>query len=315
MNKIKFKRFTIVGLILALILSVSGCKNNEEGFVATVNGEGITQQEFDSDFQVYKKIYEQQLGEDSMSQAGEDGKTLEESLKEDIVEKLIMEKIVAQEAKEMNIDVTPEEIQEQMEQYITAMGGQEKFDEFLKTNEISKEFFEENLKKELLFNKHREAFINNTTIDEKEAKDYFEANKDDLIVVRASHILVKTEEEGKEVLKRLNAGEEFGKLALELSIDKASAQQGGDLGYFGKGSMIAEFEDAAFALNVGETSGLVKTEVGYHIIKVEDRKDTYEALKDDMISILKENKYLEKIQDLRENAKVKVFLETKTKAK
>lgn len=286
MKKIKFKRFTIVGLILALVLSVSGCKKNEEGFVAMVNGEGITQQEFDSDFQVYKKIYEQQLGEGAMSQAGEDGKTLEESLKEDIVEKLIMEKIVAQEAKEMNINVTPEEIQEQMGQYIAAMGGQEKFDEFLKSNEISKEFFEENLKKELLFNKHREAFMNNTTIDEKEAKDYFEANKDDLIVVRASHILVKTEEEGKEVLKRLNAGEEFSKLALELSIDKASAEQGGDLGYFGKGSMIAEFEDAAFALNVGEISGLIKTEVGYHIIKVEDRKDTYESLKDDMLSLI-----------------------------
>ncbi len=314
MNKIKFKRFTIVGLILALVLSVSGCKK-EEAFVAKVNGEGITQQEFDSDFQVYKKIYEQQLGENAMSQAGEDGKTLEESLKEDIVEKLIMEKIVAQEAKKMDINVTSEEIQEQMGQYIAAMGGQEKFDEFLKSNEISKEFFEENLKKELLFNKHREAFMNNTTIDEKEAKDYFEANKDDLIVVRASHILVKTEEEGKEVLKRLNGGEEFSKLALELSIDKASAEQGGDLGYFGKRSMIAEFQDAAFALNVGETSGLVKTEVGYHIIRVEDRKDTYESLKDDMTSILKENKYLEKIQELRESAKVKVFLDNKAKTK
>ena len=82
---------------------------------------------------------------------------------------------------------------------------------------------------------------------EEEAEEYFEENKEDLIVIRASHILVKTEEEGKEVLERLNQGEDFAKLAEELSADKSSGLFGGDLGYFGKGSMIAEFEEAAFA--------------------------------------------------------------------
>ncbi len=298
LSKINYRRFAIIGLLLALILTISGCKSSEEGLVAKVNGEGITNEEFESDFQVFKKVYEQKIGEDAMSQKGEDGRTLEETLKENVIEKLIMERLVAKEAKDMNIEVTPEEVQDQMKQYITMMEGQEKFDEFLKTNQLSKEFFEENLRKELLFNKHKEAFMNDTPIDEKEAKDYFEANKENLVVVKASHILVKTEDEGKKVLERLKAGEDFAKLAGEVSIDKASAVQGGS------------FEESAFALKPGETSDLVKTEVGYHIIHVEDKKDTYEALKDDIIGLLKENKYLEKLQDLRDNAKVKIFLDT-----
>lgn len=311
LNRIS-RRFAIIGLLLALILTISGCTGKEEGIVAKVDGDKITQEEFDSDFQVFKRISEQQLGEDAMSQVGEDGKTLEETLKQKIIEKLIMERIVEKESKKMNIEITSDEIQKQMEEYVKAMGGEEKFDEFLKNNHISKEFFEENLRKELLFNKYRDAFLNDIQINEKEVKKYFEENKEELVVVKASHILVKTEEEGKKVLKRLEAGEDFAKVAGEVSIDKTSSMQGGSLPYFAKGDMIAEFEEAAFALNPGEISDLVHTEVGYHIIKVEDKKDTYEALKDDIVKVLKDDKYLEEMKELRNKAKVKIFLDTKS---
>ncbi|WP_353094426.1 peptidylprolyl isomerase [Tissierella praeacuta] len=311
MNRIS-RRFAIIGLLLALILTISGCTGKEEGIVAKVDGDKITQEEFDSDFQVFKRISEQQLGEDAMSQVGEDGKTLEETLKQKIIEKLIMERIVEKESKKMNIEITSDEIQKQMEEYVKAMGGEEKFDEFLKNNHISKEFFEENLRKELLFNKYRDAFLDDIQINEKEVKKYFEENKEELIVVKASHILVKTEEEGKKVLKRLEAGEDFAKVASEVSIDKTSSMQGGSLPYFAKGDMIAEFEEAAFALSPGEISDLVHTEVGYHIIKVEDKKDTYEALKDDIVKVLKDDKYLEEMKELRNKAKVKILLDTKS---
>lgn len=311
LNRIS-RRFAIIGLLLALILTISGCTGKEEGIVAKVDGDKITQEEFDSDFQVFKRISEQQLGEDAMSQVGEDGKTLEETLKQKIIEKLIMERIVEKESKKMNIEITSDEIQKQMEEYVKAMGGEEKFDEFLKNNHISKEFFEENLRKELLFNKYRDAFLDDIQINEKEVKKYFEENKEELIVVKASHILVKTEEEGKKVLKRLEAGEDFAKVASEVSIDKTSSMQGGSLPYFAKGDMIAEFEEAAFALSPGEISDLVHTEVGYHIIKVEDKKDTYEALKDDIVKVLKDDKYLEEMKELRNKAKVKILLDTKS---
>ena len=84
--------------------------------------------------------------------------------------------------------------------------------------------------------------------------------------IRCAHILVQKESEAKEILERINKGESFAKLAEQYSID-GSRRRGGDLGFFGKGVMVREFENAAFALNKGETSGLVKTQFGYHIIK------------------------------------------------
>ncbi len=86
--------------------------------------------------------------------------------------------------------------------------------------------------------------------------------------VHARHILVESEEEAKRVLERLNAGEDFAALATELSIDTS---EGGDLGWFLRGQMVAEFEEAAFALQPGETSDIVKTSFGYHIINLIER--------------------------------------------
>lgn len=91
--------------------------------------------------------------------------------------------------------------------------------------------------------------------------------------VRARHILVATEDEAKEVLKQLKGGADFAKLAEEKSKDKGSAKQGGDLGYFPREAMVKAFADAAFAMKSGELSDKpVKTEFGYHIIKVEDKR-------------------------------------------
>lgn len=300
-------------LLVVLVFTVSGCKNSEEGLVARVDGEEITVEEYENDYEIFKRMYEQQLGEDAMSQVDENGKTLGEKLKEDIIEKLIMERLVTKDAKNMNIAVTDEEIEEQMDQYIVLMEGQEKFDEFLEANKLTKEFFKENLKKELLFNKHREAFLKDAKITDEEIEEYFNSNKEDLIVVKASHILVRSEDDGKIVLAKLNAGEEFASVAATESVDSQSAIQGGNLGYFKKGKYINEFEEAAFALKIGEISSLVKTELGYHIIKIEDRKDTLETLKDDIIILLKDDKYLGKIQNLKNNAKIKIFLDTNVK--
>jgi len=87
----------------------------------------------------------------------------------------------------------------------------------------------------------------------------------------ARHILVATEEEAKAVIERLNNGEEFGALAAELSQDTGSGANGGDLGWFGKGAMVAPFEEAAYSLKIGEISEPVQSDFGWHIIQLIDR--------------------------------------------
>ena len=84
--------------------------------------------------------------------------------------------------------------------------------------------------------------------------------------IRCSHILVEKFSVAQQILDRLKKGESFATLAQQYSID-GSRKRGGDLGEFGRGMMVKPFEDAAFALKLGEVSGIVKTQFGYHIIK------------------------------------------------
>jgi peptidyl-prolyl cis-trans isomerase C len=84
--------------------------------------------------------------------------------------------------------------------------------------------------------------------------------------VHCAHILVKTETEVKTILERIKKGEKFSNIAKEVSICP-SKKRGGDLGFFGRGQMVKEFENAAFALQKGEISDIVKTKFGYHIIR------------------------------------------------
>lgn len=88
---------------------------------------------------------------------------------------------------------------------------------------------------------------------------------------RASHILVKTEQQAQQIMKRLSDGEDFAAVAKRFS-GCPSGKNGGDLGWFGKGMMVPEFEKAAFEEEVGKVVGPIKTQFGYHVIKVTGRK-------------------------------------------
>ena len=110
--------------------------------------------------------------------------------------------------------------------------------------------------------------------------------------VRARHILVKSEAEAKELIKQLKAGADFFELAKKNSTGP-SADSGGDLGYFSRGQMVKPFEDAAFALKPGEISGPVQTEFGWHVIKVEDKRNhpvpAFDEVKDQLMASLVQN--------------------------
>tara|TARA_Y100000310_G_scaffold160852_1_gene160753 strand:+ start:87 stop:365 length:279 start_codon:yes stop_codon:yes gene_type:complete len=85
--------------------------------------------------------------------------------------------------------------------------------------------------------------------------------------IKCSHILVKKQSEAIEILDKIKNGEKFGKMAKQFSTDSGSAKRDGSLGYFGRGKMVKEFENAAFALQAGQISEPIKTQYGYHIIK------------------------------------------------
>ena len=85
--------------------------------------------------------------------------------------------------------------------------------------------------------------------------------------IKCSHILVEKHSEAISLLERIQKGEKFGKLAREFSLDTGSAKREGNLGYFGRGKMVKEFEKSAFSLQTGQISEPVKTQYGYHIIK------------------------------------------------
>jgi peptidyl-prolyl cis-trans isomerase C len=129
--------------------------------------------------------------------------------------------------------------------------------------------------------------------------------------VKARHILVKTKEEADAAVKRLDAGEKFEELANELTTDPSGKTTGGDLGWFGPGQMVPEFETAAFALEVGAyTKTPVQTQFGFHIIKVEDKRQkqppAYEQVKDQVRSLLVREKYFALVKELRGAATIDI---------
>ncbi|NBP76222.1 MAG: hypothetical protein EBU62_01800 [Proteobacteria bacterium] len=120
--------------------------------------------------------------------------------------------------------------------------------------------------------------------------------------VKARHILVGDEDAARKVLDRLKSGEEFDALAAELSTDGSNKDKGGDLGWFGRGTMVTPFEDAAFSLPVGQISEPVKTQFGVHVIRV-DEKDTTKPLEESQYQRVKEEAFTKWIAAERDTKK------------
>jgi peptidyl-prolyl cis-trans isomerase C len=126
--------------------------------------------------------------------------------------------------------------------------------------------------------------------------------------VRTRHILVETEEQAKEIYEKIAHGEDFGKMARQFSKDPGSKDEGGDLGYFGRGRMVPQFEEAAFKLTKGDVSLPVKSQFGWHLIKLEDKRQRsappFDQIKDRITAALIHRKAQEIGAGLRGAAKV-----------
>jgi peptidyl-prolyl cis-trans isomerase C len=129
--------------------------------------------------------------------------------------------------------------------------------------------------------------------------------------VHARHILVKTKEEADKIVKDLDGGAEFEKLANEHTTDPSGKTSGGDLGYFGPGQMVPEFEKAAFDIEVGSYGKEpVQTQFGWHVIKVEDKRarqpPAFDMVKEQVKQLLIRDKYFAVVKDARGAAKIDI---------
>ena len=268
----------IVSLLLVMVFIHGNVSAKDDDVVAKIGDRKITISEFNK-----------MLGYlDSEKQ-----KVIEKNpqLKENILQQYIQGIVISKLAKKKGFDKNPE-LKEQLE--------------LLKDNIIAIEY----LKKEV---------TNKVEVSEEDVKAYYESHKDEFKtpeMVRSRHILIKTDpsasdndkkkakEKAEEILKKIKAGEDFAKLASDVSDDTGSKPKGGELGFFPKGRMVKSFEDAAFSLKPGEVSGIVETQFGYHIIKVEEKKEPgmepFDTAKE---------KIKQKLLQERTKAKVTEFLE------
>jgi parvulin-like peptidyl-prolyl isomerase len=265
------------------ILLYTGCSKT----LARVDGIEIKQKEVD----IYMNFVNNQGQDGELAESEEELKTLEGN----IIDSLIVIKLLEKYAEENNITVSSQEVDEQVESLISTYDSEKDFESALKSMGIDRGFLEDYLKSQIISNKIYEEVTADVEVTDQEVKQYYNDNKEKFLVpaqVKASHILAlfpwvedgseETEEGRDEALDKikmieakLENGEDFEELARQYSDDQSTAENGGDLGYVSEGQMVEEFDKALFSLDEGETSKIVETVYGFHIIKAFDRKEEY----------------------------------------
>lgn len=241
----KKKSIIIAALLVLLAITISACSSDE--IVAKVGDDKITKDEL-------YNVLVKDGGEQALNN-------------------LIAEKILAAEAKKEGVSPSDEDIQAELAKLKEESGGDEAFQQMLMMYGLTEEELIDNIRLNLMIEGLVGPLI---TLEDADIEDYYLENKADYTEdeqVRARHILVKTEELAAEIEEKLANGEDFEELAKEYSEDPGSATQGGDLGFFGKGEMVKEFEEASFSQEIGKVGKAVKSDHGYHIILVEERKE------------------------------------------
>ncbi|WP_297688829.1 peptidylprolyl isomerase [uncultured Anaerococcus sp.] len=269
------------------VSSQEAAKELGKDSIALVNGEKISKDDYKKEMQFYGAMLASR-----------------QNLKNSIVQMMVQDKLIADDMKKNKIEVAEKDVNDSFMNSVKQFGGQEQFDKMLDDYNMDVEKFKETVKKDLMYQKHREWFNKEHPVTDDEIKKYYEDNKDQFAKRDAAHILVADEKTAKEIKDKLNNGEDFAELAKEYSTDTANAAKGGELGTFSKGQMVKEFEDAVFALKEGEISEPVKTQFGYHIIKLNKIADSLEDNKDAIKKTLEDKKYSDYIKELNEKANV-----------
>ena len=277
-----------------------------EDVVARVNGEEIGRQEFEQLLNYFRYQYSQQGMQVQGAQL--------QQLQAMVLESLIDNELMYQIAEENGYGPSDKELDEELEKTKEQFADEAAYQQALNQQGMSEQELKQELAKQMTKVQFEESkFGDKVTVQDSEVKAYYEDNPEQFEQpeqVRASHILIQAGEDATEAdkaaakeklqaaKKRIENGEEFSKVAREVS-EGPSSERGGDLNYFGRGQMVPEFEQAAFSMEVGEISDIVETSFGFHLIKLTDHKEAKKAAFDEVEANIKTHLERVKLQEAK----------------
>ena len=303
----------VVAVICWVLFGYLGIGIDFTKTLATVNGIKITKK----DVNIYMEFLKNQNPDSIPPENDPQFKVLQEN----ILDSIIVLKLLEEYGKQNGFSVTEKEISDEYDKLVKNYQSEAEFEKDLKAKKVTKEFLEEQISNQLLRDKIFNKETANVVVSDAEIKKYYDDNDETTFKVpeqvRVSHILIKfnipegqqlndsIKNEAKvkisDIEKQLAEGGDFAELAKKYSEDTVSAPNGGDIGFVSKGQTVAEFEDVAFKLEVGEVSPIVETYYGYHLIKVTEKKDSYiksfDEVRDTIESYLVNNKKMKVWED------------------
>lgn len=204
------------------------------------------------------------------------------------VDALVKEELVRQAFKDEKIKADEKEIEKRLKALKDRFKDEAAFKESLERNRTTEQAIRGQIREQVM----REDLVikvKNIEVSSKEVKEFFDKNEDKLATqesVRLRHILVGTQQKADDLHLALTAGADFGVLARQASLDKATKERGGDMGYVTKGLLAPDIETVAWSLKKGEISKVLKTNLGFHILYVEDRRAAkpaeFKEIRDDL---------------------------------
>ncbi|MFZ7104729.1 MAG: peptidyl-prolyl cis-trans isomerase [Peptococcaceae bacterium] len=306
------RKIIISMLLIMFIISALGCSKESQDYVAKVNDQVITQQEFDS-------RVDQGAAMNNFDLEAPEYAAYKDMFKLQILDRMIDELLLENEAQNVhNLEVKQEEVEAEFSSIKDQFSSQEEFTNYFQDQlKMTEQDIKDAIKTQLLVQALYEEVTKDITQSDVDVQKYYEENKDEFYQeeqVKARHILVKTEEEAREIIRLITEeNEDMAELAVLKSIEPAAKSSKGDLGYFGRGYMVKPFEDAAFALEVDEiTKEPVQTTFGYHVIRVEDRMPAKQRSFDEVKAELEErflyeaksDAFAEYMEDLKSKATI-----------